>query len=113
MNAASYRRTWSFVPRQQMANAKASAALWAIVFCGGKVCPALAFSHGCKPSSSSCLWRRVLAGSTTEEDDAPGRGRDRAIHVHHPNGADFGKLVVRRLVKVKTVKVPVWEDATL
>ncbi|MFA1622853.1 hypothetical protein ACDY96_08490 [Rhizobium mongolense] len=39
MNAASYRRTWSFVPRQQMANAKASAALWAIVFCGGKVMP--------------------------------------------------------------------------
>ncbi|WP_455873019.1 hypothetical protein [Rhizobium yanglingense] len=54
-----------------------------------------------------------MAGSTTEEHDAPGRGRDRAIHVHHPNGADFGKLVVRRLVKVKTVKVSVWEDATL
>ncbi|TCU26503.1 hypothetical protein EV130_104114 [Rhizobium azibense] len=35
------------------------------------------------------------------------------LHVHHPNSQDFGKLVVRRLVKVKTVKVPVWEDATL
>jgi len=35
------------------------------------------------------------------------------LEVHHPYGEDFGKLVVRRLVKVETVKVPVWENATL
>jgi hypothetical protein len=58
-------------------------------FLVARLYPALAFSHGCKPSNSSCIWRRVLAGSKTEEHDAPGRGRDRATHVHHPND-NFG-----------------------
>jgi hypothetical protein len=35
------------------------------------------------------------------------------IDIHHPYGDDFGKLKVRRLVEVRTVKLPVWKDVTL
>lgn len=33
--------------------------------------------------------------------------------VHQPGGSDYGTLPVRKLIKVETVKVPIWEDGTL
>jgi hypothetical protein len=34
------------------------------------------------------------------------------LQVHQPHGDEFIRLVIRRLVKVETVKVLVWENAT-
>ncbi|MGO4440073.1 hypothetical protein [Rhizobium sp. RAF56] len=35
------------------------------------------------------------------------------FYVKTPAGADYGKLPVRRLERVRTVQVPVWRDETL
>ncbi|MBB5256046.1 hypothetical protein DB728_16345 [Rhizobium leguminosarum bv. viciae USDA 2370] len=35
------------------------------------------------------------------------------VKVQQLEGSDYGTLVVRKLVRVKTVQMPIWEDGTL